>query len=184
MRALDRLLQRWRIAKARPYIARGARVLDIGCADGVLFDHLQSEIKELVGIDPTLPQSIETKRCRFISGSFPDGLREDGPFDAITMLAVLEHIPAAEQTRWAPACARLLKPGGFLIITAPSPVVDRILAILKALHLIDGMSLEEHYGFEPHQVPSLFADGKLELVKARRFQLGCNNLFVFRRAFE
>jgi hypothetical protein len=134
--------------------------------------------------DPNLPQSIETTRCRFISGRFPDSLGDDGPFDAITMLAMLEHIPAAEQPRWAPACAPLLKPGGFLIITAPSPVVDRILAILKALRLIDGMFLEEHYGFEPHRVPSLFANGSLELVKARRFQLGCNNLFVFRRAFE
>jgi 2-polyprenyl-3-methyl-5-hydroxy-6-metoxy-1,4-benzoquinol methylase len=184
MKALDRLLQRWRIAKARPYIARGARVLDVGCADGVLFSHLESEISELVGIDPNLPQSIETTRCRFISGRFPDSLADDGPFDAITMLAVLEHIPAVEQSRWAPACARLLKPGGFLIITAPSPVVDKILAIMKALRLIDGMSLEEHYGFEPHRVPSLFANGSLELVKAGRFQLGCNNLFVFRRALE
>jgi 2-polyprenyl-3-methyl-5-hydroxy-6-metoxy-1,4-benzoquinol methylase len=184
MKTVDRLLQRWRIAKARPYISRGARVLDVGCADGVLFNHLQSEISELVGIDPSLPESIELNRCRFVSGRFPDSLMDDGPFDAITMLAVLEHIPTAEQPRWAPACVRLLKPGGVLIITAPSPVVDRILALLKAFRLIDGMSLEEHYGFEPNQVPSLFAHDGLELVEARKFQLGCNNLFVFRRAHE
>jgi hypothetical protein len=44
------------------------------------------------------------------------------------------------------------------------------------------MSLEEHYGFDPSCVPSLFSVGKLELIKAKKFQLGLNNLFVFRRA--
>jgi len=63
----------------------------------------------------------------------------------------------------------------------PSPIVDRILAILKGLRLIDGMSLEQHYGFEPKSVPSLFATAQLELAKAERFQWGCNNLFVFRK---
>jgi hypothetical protein len=61
-------------------------------------------------------------------------------------------------------------------------VVDRILAVLKFIRLIDGMSLEEHYGFEPRGVPSLFSVGEMELVKAGRFQLGCNNLFVFRKS--
>jgi hypothetical protein len=68
------------------------------------------------------------------------------------------------------------------VITAPSPVVDRILAFLKFIHVIDGMSLEQHYGFEPRVVPSLFSIEGLALAKAQRFQLGCNNLFVFRKS--
>jgi 2-polyprenyl-3-methyl-5-hydroxy-6-metoxy-1,4-benzoquinol methylase len=182
MKAVDRLLQRWRIAKARPFMSKGARVLDVGCADGVLFQHLGSHIGELVGIDPDLPQSVERDRCKLIAGKFPGSLAEtEKPFDAITMLAVLEHIPLEYQRQWAVACGRLLKPGGHLIITVPSPIVDRILAILKGLRLIDGMSLEQHYGFEPRSVPSLFATAQLELAKAERFQWGCNNLFVFRK---
>jgi 2-polyprenyl-3-methyl-5-hydroxy-6-metoxy-1,4-benzoquinol methylase len=73
------------------------------------------------------------------------------------MLAVLEHIPEPQQRPLAESCARFLKPAGVLVITTPSPRVDRILNLLLALRLIDGMSLEEHYGFDPRQTPALFS---------------------------
>ena len=82
------------------------------------------------------------------------------------MLAVLEHIPPHEQPGLAAACARHLKPGGYVIITVPNPIVDRILSWLKFLKLIDGMSLEEHYGFEPSLVPGLFGVAGMRLVKS------------------
>jgi 2-polyprenyl-3-methyl-5-hydroxy-6-metoxy-1,4-benzoquinol methylase len=181
MKTLDRILQRWRIGKARPYITSGARVLDVGCADGALFRQLKSHIGEMVGIDPTLNRSLEMDRCKLISGQFPQNLPDARPFDAITMLAVLEHIPLEQQLRWATECARLLRAGGWLVITTPSPVVDQILTLLKFIRLIDGMSLEEHYGFDPRCIPSIFSTGKIELVKAKKFQFGLNNLFVFRK---
>jgi SAM-dependent methyltransferase len=168
--------------QVRSYLSKDARVLDIGCADGTLFTRFRSSIGELVGIDPNLTQSVQTERCRLVAGRFPDHLPDAEPFDAIAMLAVLEHIPPDEQRRWAAACPRLLKPGGYLIITVPSPVVDRILTVLKFVRIIDGMSLEQHYGFEPARVPSLFLGGGMTLVKTKTFQLGCNNLFVFQKA--
>ena len=68
------------------------------------------------------------------------------PFDAITMLAVLEHFPSSQYASLSRGCAQFLKSGGHLIITVPSPVVDTILKILKALRLIDGMSLKNTMG--------------------------------------
>jgi len=182
MKQVDRILQRWRLDQLRPYLSKDARVLDIGCADGALFTRFGSSIGELVGIDPNLTQSVRTERCTLVAGRFPDNLPDAEPFDAIAMLAVLEHIPPEEQRRWAAACPRLLKPGGYLVITVPSPVVDWILPVLKFVGVIDGMSLEQHYGFEPGRVPSLFLARGLTLVTAKTFQLGCNNLFVFQQA--
>jgi 2-polyprenyl-3-methyl-5-hydroxy-6-metoxy-1,4-benzoquinol methylase len=180
MKTVDRLLQQWRFHKSRPYLAKGARVLDVGCADGAFYKRFGGHVGEVVGIDPNLGTSVDQGPLRLIAGRFPEALNDVEPFDAITMLAVLEHIPLDEQQRWAAACVRLLRPAGYLIITTPSPIVDGILRLLKSMRVIDGMSLEEHYGFEPSRVPPLFTDVSMELVEARRFQLGCNNLFVFR----
>ena len=68
MKALDRVLQRWRMTIVRPYVFSGARVLDVGCADGTLFKYLGSKVGEAVGVDPGLNQSVTTHRCRLIAG--------------------------------------------------------------------------------------------------------------------
>ena len=65
------------------------------------------------------------------------------------------------------------------MITVPSPLVDRILDVMTALGLSKGMSLEEHFGFEPSEVKPLFLGCGFELLFHKRFQLGLNNLFVF-----
>ena len=59
-------------------------------------------------------------------------------------------------------------------------MVDTILDVLAFLKLIDGMSLEQHYGFEPGDTPGIF-EGLLELRVDRSFQLGLNRLFVFEK---
>jgi hypothetical protein len=46
------------------------------------------------------------------------------------------------------------------------------------------MCLDEHHGFAVEKTPSLFCAVGLELVRHERFQLGLNNLFVFRKPAE
>jgi SAM-dependent methyltransferase len=181
LKALDRLLQRWRIAKARPFIPADATVLDVGSADGVLFERLGSRIRYGVGVDPALAAGVEGPRYRLVAGRFPDAVADAEPFDAITMLAVLEHLPPAEHARLADACARLLRPGGRLVVTVPQPAVDAILRVLVRLRLIDGMALDEHAGFDPRLTTRIFGGDPWRLELHRRFQLGLNNLFVFAR---
>jgi 2-polyprenyl-3-methyl-5-hydroxy-6-metoxy-1,4-benzoquinol methylase len=181
MTFIDRILQSWRIAKAVPFIKPQARVLDIGCADGRLFKEVEWISRESIGIDPTLKTDTRIDGVRIVAGYFPKSMPPAEPFDAITMLAVLEHFPASSYSDLASGCARFLKPNGRLIITVPSPMVDHVLKVLKFLRLIDGMSLEEHHGFEVHQTTAIFPAKDFRLVKRKRFQLGLNNLFVFER---
>src|SRR5581483_10823925 len=181
MKPLDRFLQRWRNNKVRPFLTQGARVLDIGCSDGVLSREV-SGLGEYVGIDPDTESETQDNNARIIKGLFPNDLPDARPFDAITMLAVLEHIPTEQQKPFAENCAKYLKAGGYLLITVPSPVVDRILDVLMFFKLIDGMALEQHYEFDVSQTPSIFSSAGLKLVAARKFQIGLNNLFVFQKA--
>ena len=179
MKYLDGVLQRWRIRKARPFIPPGARLLDIGSADGVMFSALGSHIAGGIGIDPTLPENQTFGNCSLIRGIFPRDLPPMEPFDAITMLAVLEHIPAHHYDGLRQGCLKFLKPGGRVIITVPAPAVDKILVLLQSLRLIDGMSLHEHHGFRVSQTTEIFASPDFALLKHASFQLGLNNLFVF-----
>jgi SAM-dependent methyltransferase len=128
-----------------------------------------------------LRRSLETSRFRLIPGGFPQAVPEAEKFDVITMLAVVEHLPADSLHGLAAACARRLRPGGRVVITVPSAAVDVILHWLIKLRLIAGIGVHEHHGFRPDQVPRLFAGAGFQRFSSRRFQLGLNNLFVFTR---
>ncbi len=180
MTFLDRLLQQWRIAKARPFIARGARVLDIGCSDGALLRNVPG-IGEYVGIDPELRATPHDGRMSLVRGFFPADLPASAPFDVVTCLAAFEHVPDAEQTTFARACFDALAPGGILVLTVPDPLVDRILDVLTALRLVDGIEIHQHHGYDVRRTPDTFRAAGFEAVAHRRFQLGLNNVFVFRR---
>lgn len=172
MTPLDRLLQRMRMRVALPHIPRGGRVLDVGCADGALFRAAGSRIREGVGIDPDAPGGDP----RLQRGRFPDDLRAAGPFDAITMLAVFEHFAESDRGRVVEACRRLLRPGGRVILTVPAPAVDRIVDVLRALHLVHGMDIEAHHGYDPRETPRHFSG--FRVLTHHAFELGLNHLYV------
>ncbi|WP_323789466.1 class I SAM-dependent methyltransferase [Psychroserpens sp.] len=183
MKYLDRLLRDWRIKVANQYVRPQDKLLDIGCFDGHLFSTLQPKnIQPSIGLDPLLETTKKKGDHLLISGSFPKDIPKDSTFDCIIMLAVLEHIPRAQQQLFNAKFYEFLKPSGRIIITVPSPFVDQILWVLKKLNLVDGMSLDEHYGFKTKEVFSLFDKDKYSLLKHKRFQLGLNNLFVFEKA--
>jgi SAM-dependent methyltransferase len=156
------------------------RVLDIGCGEGLLLRSVP-RIGEYVGIDPALQRSMTTNGGVFIQGWFPRDLPPCQPFDAIAMLAVLEHIPPSLQSEIATACVRLLKPGGRLLITVPSQFVDKILVVLRFTKMTEDMTTLQHYGLDVRKIPPLFSNAGFKLVRWRTFQLGLNNLFVFER---
>ena len=182
MTFFDRFLQIWRIRKARPFINQGARVLDIGSVDGVMFQAVPNLAANCIGIDPTLKTIIREKGYTLIPGFFPADMPDAEQFDTITLLAVLEHFPEHAYPSLVQGCLKHLKPGGRIIITVPSPLVDHILKLLSALRLVHGMSLEEHHGYEIKQTVHIFAEPGFKLTCHKRFQLGLNNLFVFERS--
>jgi len=171
---LDRFIQRLRIRKALPHIPTGGRLLDIGCADGALIRAAAGRVRDPVGIDPDAPAG-----SGLIRGSFPQDLGDKGPYDVIAMLAVFEHVHDEDRPAFVAACRALLRRGGRVVLTVPAPLVDRIVDVLRRLHLLHGMDIEAHHGYRPEQTPMYFADAGMRLVTHERFELGLNHLFVF-----
>ena len=182
MKFLDRYLRDWRIKMSVLYVRANDKVLDIGCFDGSLFEKLKSKpIRKSLGIDPQLDSVIEKENYVLRRGKFPDDLPSGETFNCITMLAVLEHIPHENQLQLSEEFYNFLKSKGRIIITVPSPFVDHILWILFKFRLIDGMSLEEHYGFKIKEIPNLFDSNQFKLITHEKFQFGLNNLIVFEK---
>ena len=166
---------------AARWIPPGSRVLDVGCHQGELFEYLGERIGPSVGIDPLLKWEERWGGHELLKLSFEEmaPFPKDS-FDAITLLATIEHMH--DKSAVARESYRLLRPNGRVVITVPSLIVDRILDVLVAIRLVDGMSLDEHHGFQPHKLTGIFLQEGFRLMAKRRFQLGLNNLFVFEKS--
>lgn len=102
----------------------GARVLDVGCGGGLLSEAMAAEGAQVVGIDMAqalvdvarlhLHESGQTVDYRCTSVEALAAERPE-PFDAITCMEMLEHVPDPGSV--ITACASLLKPGGRLFLS-------------------------------------------------------------------
>lgn len=170
------------MSQAVRFVRPGSRVFDIGCHDGELFRLIGPALREGVGLDPALAGPLDGPNYVLRPGSFPaDAPDEEGTYDTVCALAVLEHLRPAEAPEFAAVVARLLCPGGEVILTVPSPAVDRMLDAMIAVRVLDGMEADAHHGFQVAEVTPLFCGAGLVLERHERFQLGLNHLFVFRK---
>jgi SAM-dependent methyltransferase len=103
---------------------------------------------------------------------------ETSQFDNVVMLAVLEHLPDPEPV--LREAHRILVPGGSLILTWPSAMVDPILKVLHGLRMVsDEMESDEHQKRIPVGTlqQMLHRIGFNEFIHYT-FELGLNNLLV------
>lgn len=104
---------------------RGERALDVGCGDGSFTEALLEECAEIHGIDVqdkwldrfrqrcAGKPHIHIQRMSASEMTFPDAY-----FDLILSVETLEHIP--DLTGAAREMARVLRPGGELVLTCPN----------------------------------------------------------------
>lgn len=106
-------LIRKKIAKER------MEILDAGCGTGGNLKCL-TEFGNVTGMDyDETALALASKKGQIVKGSLPDALPfSESSFDLITLLDVLEHLDEDENA--LQALHRLLKPGGFLLITVPA----------------------------------------------------------------
>ncbi|MXV73458.1 class I SAM-dependent methyltransferase, partial [Candidatus Poribacteria bacterium] len=170
---LDEMLEFLRFTKVEPYIPQAATLLDIGAGDGNFLRYIDGHLREAVGVDSHLKQTVEFKTYRLVPGVFPYDFKAESAFDVITMMAVAEHIPMEVFPDVTQACWKYLKPGGQVIITVQHPRVEGLLDLLKDLRVVEGFSMHEHYGFDPECLPEIF--NRWTLKERKRWGFRCNN---------
>lgn len=124
-------------------------LLDVGCGGGILCEALAGSGARVSGIDAAL-EAIETAKAHAIdNGLFIDYHHspiedyEQGGYDVITCMELLEHIDHPEQV--LAHCQRLLKPDGLLFVSTISRTLKAYAsAVLVAEYLLGLLPKQTH----------------------------------------
>lgn len=121
------------IRALRPDFAIGDG-LDFGCGVGRLTQAFAPNARSMTGVDVSAPmiEKAETfnrfpEKCRYRINARPDlGMFEDGAFDFVFSLVVLQHIPVELSRSFVREFVRLLAPGGIGYFNLPDLAAPRL----------------------------------------------------------
>jgi SAM-dependent methyltransferase len=128
--------------------------LNAGCGEGLFVRFLNSfpGLTRIVHMDvqkPSLPH-LPDSRHEIIQGSVTELPFKDEEFDAVFCTEVLEHV--VDDTKGFQEISRVLRPGGLLLISTPTPP-----APYDPAHVREGYSLNE--------IRAALTDARVELLK-------------------
>ncbi len=162
------------------------RLLDLGCGSYPYF-LLRTNFKEKYGMDPCVEDRIAQGkwdlalfRRDIIDKPLPFSANF---FDAVTLLAVVEHVPEDSVVTLFSEIFRVLEPGGAFVLTTPASRTSPILKLFAFFHLVSPAEIAEHQKLysQSELCDKLQLGGfSSENIKAGSFEIGVNN-WVFAR---
>ena len=177
--ALDLFICRWRVGKIRRHITAGDKILDFGCGHQALFlRSVQKLIGRGIGVDYDATPSRPAANLEIQNFHFKDRFEfPDQTFDHITVLAVLEHIPQDQVDVLFREFRRILKDGGSVLLTTPTPASKPLLEFLAfKLKIISGPEIADHkHYWSRADIENLAARQGLACEIHRTFQFGLNS---------
>lgn len=177
---LDSFLSRQRAVQAGKllcFIKGRDRILDLGC--GICPYFLQTvRFREKHGIERAAESGIikGVKLTKFDIEAEEEIPFRDDFFDAVTMLAVFEHIEPARLPGVMREVRRILRPGGALLLTIPAGWTHQIIMMLAKMRIVNPVMAAEHkdaYNFR--KVTSFLMKGGFDRDKIR---YGCFEFFL------
>jgi len=164
------------------------RVLDIGCGPGnvLINDYVGSE--NGIGIDVYPYDGVDNIVEDMSKLPF-----KDGEFDTVALVAVGGHIPRSKRAAEFKEFARVLRPGGNLVMTEGEPITQYLhhkwQGVMNALGgKIDmdserGMEEEEEYCMPNRELVNYLQTAPLFLTERKRMvtQWGLNSVYVATR---
>lgn len=184
---IARYLSKKRGQAVKPWLK--GDVLDIGCGQESSLANLLDRKQYYVGVDIQEDAIQKLKKKKPEHEFHCIDVEEDGKltktiriqFDTIAMLAVIEHLQHPEKLLCQ--CSALLKPGGHVLITTPTPRGDKLMRSFKRFF---GIKHEEQENYSPHVTNFteqslqnlLTCQNRFKVVAYRKFEFGFNQLVV------
>jgi SAM-dependent methyltransferase len=141
-------LRAQRANKLIPHDLRVGRILDIGCGTFPYF-LAHTSFREKFAIDQ-VPLPKDTASVLKIDSYTLDLENEpklpfqDDYFEAVTLLAVVEHLDPSLMAVLFKEVYRVLKPKGLVILTTPAAWSDGLLRFMARINLVSAEEIDEH----------------------------------------
>ncbi len=182
--AIDRMIRSFRVAAFRRAVPvqQTDVVVDVGCGrQAALGWLLRRDVSRYIGLDRTVPDITFgniTLRC---GDAHELGfLVPSASADIVVALALIEHLE--EPGRFLASCSAILRSGGTIALTTPTPKAKPILEFLAALHVIDAAEIREHKRYFSHlQLRALFEHEGFQVLILHTFLIGFNTICVARK---
>ena len=148
---LEPLLARLRTNRANlliPAALREGRILDIGCGSFPYF-LAHTAFREKFAVDqlPMPSEAAARNQIEFFELNLNREPRlpfENDYFDAVSLLAVVEHLNPDSMATLFQECRRVLRPGGTVVLTTPAAWADGLLHLMAHLNLVSAEEIHEH----------------------------------------
>lgn len=159
------------------------KVLDIGCGPGNYFIETFIGNENGVGVDVFGYDGVDNIVEDMAVLPF-----EDGFFDTVTLVAVGGHIPKDKRVAEFAEFARVLKPGGRIVMTEGERITQTLRHKWQHFYLalqgkedVDserGMDEEEEYCMPREEIRRYLNTPPLKMIQHERFMWGLNNVYV------
>lgn len=171
-----------RVNKIKKLLDKEGLIVDLGCGfearllRGLI---LENHYISAIGVDVSVNESQQSERLRLVKGDLNIKLPlEGGIADNVVSLAVLEHL--SDPNGFVSEIYRILRPGGRLVLTTPTPRAKPVLEFLSfKLGLIDRAEIEDHKDYyDGKRIAEMLLSAGFEKhkIKSSTFTFGMNNL--------
>ncbi|HCR81164.1 MAG: hypothetical protein UY13_C0002G0319 [Candidatus Pacebacteria bacterium GW2011_GWB1_47_8] len=166
-------------------------LVDLGCGPKIRFYYealnFGVKFRQYIGIDPLAAGELLHLHKASVVKIVNDPLKKHIPLkeksvDIVTAFAFFEHINYPQEI--LAEAYRILKPGGKIILTVPSPWAKSFLEFVSyKLKLISRREIEEHKRYFDHYKLMKLLPTKVKRLQTHHeyFEWGMNNLFVIEK---